>query len=193
MSPSHTLEYKPNNIIITSSIGDVLLHHPKYLYVILTSLGSTSKDLGGGASVLILTLALLRLLTAPAPRTHHVTVSRPWRQPGAAYRPSERSSAHSLSHCVIARDPEKRDRSGSVRDQKTDAYGLQRADVARVLSVALSASSLAEPVPTPENQTMPVSASLRSFAEQRYLTFRSSARPRSIKNRVATVSSQDYM
>ena len=55
------------------------------------------------------------------------------------------------------------------------------------------ASSLAEPVPTPENQTMPDSASLRSFAEQRYLTFRSSVRHRSIKNRVATASSQDYM
>ena len=30
ISPSHTLEYKPDDIIITSSIGDVLLHHPKY-------------------------------------------------------------------------------------------------------------------------------------------------------------------
>ena len=64
ISPSHTLEYKPNDIIITSSIDDVLLHHPKYRVFP----GSTSKDLGGGASVLILTLALLRLLTAAAPR-----------------------------------------------------------------------------------------------------------------------------
>ena len=54
ISPSHTLEYKPDDIIITSSIGYVLLHNPNImrLYVILTSLpGSTSKDLGGGASV----------------------------------------------------------------------------------------------------------------------------------------------
>ena len=31
ISSSLTLEYKPNDIIITSSIGDVLLHHPKFL------------------------------------------------------------------------------------------------------------------------------------------------------------------
>ena len=39
ISPSHTLEYKPNDIIITSSIGDVLLHHPNIIEtnVILTS------------------------------------------------------------------------------------------------------------------------------------------------------------
>ena len=30
ITPSHTLEFKPNDIIITSSIGDVLLHHPKF-------------------------------------------------------------------------------------------------------------------------------------------------------------------
>ena len=96
ISPSHTLEYKPNDIIITLSIGYVLLHNPNIIetYVILTSLpGSTSKDLGGGASVLYNTyLALLRLLTAPAPRNgrldfHHVTVSR-----AAPERSSARSS-----------------------------------------------------------------------------------------------------
>ena len=40
ISPSHTLEYKPNDIIITSSMGYVLLHNPNTLrpYVILTSL-----------------------------------------------------------------------------------------------------------------------------------------------------------
>ena len=65
-----------------------------------------------------------------------------------------------LSRCVIARACE------VPRTQ--DAYGLQRADIARVLSVALSyvASSL---VATPKNQRKPDSASLRSFAEQRYL------------------------
>ena len=33
ISPSHTLEYKPNDITITSSIGDVLLHHPKIVII----------------------------------------------------------------------------------------------------------------------------------------------------------------
>ena len=60
ISPSHTLEYKPNDIIITSSIGYVLLHNPnvieyilllRHLDYIATFPGSTSKDLGGGASV----------------------------------------------------------------------------------------------------------------------------------------------
>ena len=120
------------------------------LYVILYSLpGSTSKDLGGGASVLY--LALLRLLTAPAPRNdfHHVTVSRGH---GARARAP-------LSRCVIARA------CGVRRTQ--DAYGLQRANIARVLSAALSyvASSL---VATPKNQRKPDSASPRSFAKQRY-------------------------
>ena len=65
-----------------------------------------------------------------------------------------------LSRCVIARA------CGVPRTQ--DTYGLQWADIARVLSVALScvASSL---VATPKNQRKPDSASLRSFAEQRYL------------------------
>ena len=133
ISPSHTLEYKPNDIIITSSIGYVLLHNPNiiettrhldYNNIIASFPGSTSKDLGGGASVLY-----LRLLTAPAPRNgrldfHHMTVSR------ARVRAP-------LSRCVIAWA------CGVPRSQ--DAYGLQRADIARVLSVALSyvASSLA--------------------------------------------------
>ena len=78
---------------------------------------------------------------------HDVTVSR-------AMAP-ERSSARSSARCVIARA------CGVPRTQ--DAYGLQRADIARVLSVALSyvASSL---VATPKNQRKPDSASLRSNA-----------------------------
>ena len=77
---------------------------------------------------------------------------RPWRQSARVRAP--------LSRCVIARA------CGVARTQ--DAYCLQRADIARVLSVALSyvASSL---VATPKNQRKPDSASLRSFAEQRYL------------------------
>ena len=183
ISPSHTLEYKPNDIIITSSIGYVLLHNPNIIqtiYVILSSLpGSTSKDLGGGASVLY--LALWRLLTAPAPRNWpsrlppRDCVPRPWRQSARVRAP--------LSRCVIARA------CGVPRTQH--AYGLQRADIARVLSVALSyvTSSL---VATLKNQRKPDSASPRSFAEQRYLyharCVASSARPKSILNRVATVS-----
>ena len=107
------------------------------LYVILTIAsfpGSTSKDLGGGASVLY--LALLRLLTAPAPRNgrldfHHVTVSRG-------------HGARALECALLCRAL--RDRPG-MRGQ--DAYGLQWADIARVLSVALSyvASSLAHARP----------------------------------------------
>ena len=121
ISPSHTLEYKPNDIIITSSIGYVLLHNPNIIETIRHldwlhlhgrwSLGtihvpySTAVILiaryrvsapppqfpsfyhsgrGGAPTVLygiLLYLALLRLLTAPAPRNgrldfHHVTVSR---------------------------------------------------------------------------------------------------------------------
>ena len=34
ISPSHTLEYKPNDIIITSSIGYVLLHNPNIIETI---------------------------------------------------------------------------------------------------------------------------------------------------------------
>ena len=79
-------------------------------------------------------------------------VPRPWRQSARVRAP--------LSRCVIARA------CGVPRTQ--DAYGLQRVDIARVLSVALSyvASSL---VATPKNQRKPDSESLRSFAEQRYL------------------------
>ena len=80
-----------------------------------------------------------------------VDVPRPCRQSARVRAP--------LSRCVIARA------CGVPRTQ--DAYGLQRADIARVFSVALSyASSL---VATPKNQRKPDSASLRSFAEQRYL------------------------
>ena len=71
------------------------------------------------------------------------------------------------------RFPEKRDLEVYVAQ---DAYGLQRADIARVLPVALSyvASSLAEPRPRIRE-----SASLRSSSTLSR-TLRSSARPRSI-------------
>ena len=69
ISPSHTLEYKPNDITITSSIGDVLLHHPNIvIYVILTTRLHLQIFGRWSLGILILTLALLRLHTAPAPR-----------------------------------------------------------------------------------------------------------------------------
>ena len=123
------------------------------IYVILTT-GSTSKDLGGGASVYL----TLRLLMAPAhvmpsrlpPRDRDcVYVSRPWR--GAS--PSVRSNARLF---VALRDRPGHAPCGVPRRGihlevyvAQDAYGLQRADIARVLPVALSyvASSLAEPRP----------------------------------------------
>ena len=125
-STSHTLEYKPNDIIITSSIGDVLLHHPKYLYVISFP-GSTSKDLGGGASVLILTLALPRRRTECCSTTWLCLVVM-------VPAPACAQMRASLSHCVIARamrSPEKGINLEVYVAQ--DAYGLQRADIARVL------------------------------------------------------------
>ena len=128
---------------MTSYIGDVLyITSSKIslrLYVILTSLVPRLhlQRFGRWSLGTILTLALLRLLTAPAPRTycrldfHHATVSR-----GHGVSPSERSNAH-LSVALRGSREE-----GSIwkyiRDQKTDAYGLQRADIVRVLSVALS-------------------------------------------------------
>ena len=124
----------------------------------------------------MLYLALLQLLTALAPRNgrldfHHVTVSR-----GHGARALECALL-----CVITRA------CGVPRTQ--DAYGLQRADIARVLSVAVSyvASSL---VATPKNQRKPDSASLRSFTEQRYLARCVAPRDlaKSILNRVGTVS-----
>ena len=140
ISPSHTLEYKPNDIIITSSIGYVLLHNPNTIetYVILTSLpGSTSKDLGGGASVLY-----PGLLTAPAPRNgcldfHHVTVSY------AAMAPCARAL-----ECSSSRVP------GNPRRLRpaTSRY--------RTRSYPMASSFVA----TPKNQRKPDSASLRSFA-----------------------------
>ena len=84
ISPSHTLEYKPNDIIITSSIGDVLLHHPN---IIASFPGSTSKDLGGGASVLILTLGPGTFAVnyrAGARNAVYVSRREPWRQPQRA-------------------------------------------------------------------------------------------------------------
>ena len=131
ISPSHTLEYKPNDIIITSSIGYVLLHNSNIKTIRhLTSLVPRLhlQRFGRWSLGTIYTGHFLRLLTAPAPRNgrldfHHVTVSRgrPWRQSARVRAP--------LSRCVIARACE------VPRTQ--DAYGLQRADIARVLSVAL--------------------------------------------------------
>ena len=116
-SHSHTLEYKPNDIIIASSIGDVLLHHPKYLYVISLP-GSTSEKLGGGASVLILTLALLRRRTECRLDFHHVTVSRGHMIMVPAPALAWARMHASLSRCVIAR-AEKGDRSGTLLCPKT--------------------------------------------------------------------------
>ena len=122
-STSHTLEYKPNDIIITSSIGDVLLHHPKYLYVISFP-DSTSKDLGGGASVLILTLALPRRRTECRSTTWLCLVVM-------VPAPACAQMRTCLSHCVIARVPRRGINLEVYVAQ--DAYGLQRADIARVL------------------------------------------------------------
>ena len=126
-SPSHTLEYKPNDIIITSSIGDVLLHHPKYQrpYVIWTRL--------------------------------HLQRFGRWSLGTNRMRAS-------MSRCVITqamRGPDSRE-EGSIWNSTWSK--TQRANTARVLPVALSyvASSLAEP-------RLRIFASLRSFAEQRYL------------------------
>ena len=66
ISPSHTLEYKPNDIIITSSIGDVLLHHPKIHIRHLDYQAPPPKI--WEVEPRYLTLALLRLHMAPAPR-----------------------------------------------------------------------------------------------------------------------------
>ena len=125
ISPSHTLEYKPNDIIFTSSIGDALLHHPKYL---ASFPGSTSKDLGGGASVLMLTLAVLRFL--PCRRHvmlsidfHRVTVSRGALECAPLCR-DRLGHAGSREEASIWK---------STWRQAQDAYGLQRADIARVL------------------------------------------------------------
>ena len=116
--------------------------------------GSTSKGLGGGASVLILTLALLRLLTAPTPSN---AVPRDC-VPCAAMAPG----------CMqLHRVPRSRrgihlkvyvSRKQLIKAQH--AYILQRADIACILPVALTyvASSLCGA--TPENQRMPDSASL---------------------------------
>ena len=100
ISTSHTLEYKPNDIIITSSIGDVLLHHPISLRLYVISFpGSSSKDLGGGASVLILTLALPRWCTECRLDFHHVTVSR-----GHVMAPAGPSALEYASLCRALRD-----------------------------------------------------------------------------------------
>ena len=69
--------------------------------------GSTSKDLGGGASALILTLALPRRRTECRLDFHHVTVSRGQIMAPALACTRMRTS---LSRCVIARavrSPEK--------------------------------------------------------------------------------------
>ena len=87
----------------------MLLHHPKYLYVISFP-GSTSKDLGGGASVLILTLALPRRRTECRSTTWLCLVVM-------VPAPACAQMRASLLHCVIARalrSPEKGDQSGSL-------------------------------------------------------------------------------
>ena len=104
ISTSHTLEYKPNDIIITSSIGDVLLHHPKYhrdytsfvprLHLQRFGRWSLGANLDPGTS-------------APAHGLHHVTVSRGQIMAPALACARMRAS---LSRCVIARavrSPEK--------------------------------------------------------------------------------------
>ena len=107
ISPSHTLEYKPNDIIITSSIGYVLLHNPNIIETILASFpGSTSKGLGSGASVLY--LALLRLLTVLSVALSYVAsslVSTPKNQ-RKLDSTSLRSFAEQryLARCVAPRD-----------------------------------------------------------------------------------------
>ena len=136
ISPSHTLKYKPNDIIITSSIGDVLLHHPKYRYVPRLhlqrfrrwSLGTT-LDPGTFA---------VTYRTGARNAFHHVMA------PALA---SARMRA-SLSRCVIARamrGPDSRE-EGAIWESTWPK--TQRADTARVLPVASCvASSLAEPRP----------------------------------------------
>ena len=163
ISPSHTIEYKPNDIIITSSFGDVLLHHPKYRYVPRLhlqrfrrwSLGTT-LDPGTFA---------VTYRTGARNAFHHVTVSR-----GHVMTPALASARMraSLSRCVIARamrGPDSR-QEGAIWESTWPK--TQRADTARVLPVASCvASSLAEPRP---RKRMPDSAS----------TLCSSAKPRSI-------------
>ena len=111
ISTSHTLEYKPNGIIITSSIGDVLLHHPISLRLYVISFpGSSSKDLGGGASVLILTPALPRRRTECRLDFHHVTVSR-----GHVMAPAGPSALEYAPLCRALRDRPGHTESGEGR------------------------------------------------------------------------------
>jgi hypothetical protein len=114
-----------------------------------------------------------------------VTVSR-----GHGASPSERSNAR-LSVAL-------RDRPGHAGSRlprrgidlevyvAQDAYGLQRADIARVLFPWLYPMQTCRA--TPENQRLPDSASLRSFAGQRYLARCVAPRDLGLLNRVATVS-----
>ena len=89
--------------------------------------------MGGGASVLILTLALPRRSLD----FHHVTVSRGTRAP-AGPSASVRLNAR-LSVAVALRDRPGHTESREEIDLEVhDAYGLQRADIVRVLSVALT-------------------------------------------------------
>ena len=85
-------------------------------------------------------------------------VSRPWRQPSV--RSNARLSVALRDRPGHAGSREEGSIWKSTWPKLQDAYGLQRADVARVLPVALSyvASSLAEPRPRIRE-----SASLRSF------------------------------
>ena len=156
ISPSHTLEYKPNDIIITLSIGYMLLHNPNIIETIRHPRSQAPPpkiwEVEHRRGTFAVTDRAGATYVMPSRLPPRDCVPRPWRQSARVRAP--------LSRCVIARACE------VPRTQ--DAYSLQRADIARFLSVALSyvASSL---VATLKNQTKPDSASLRSFAEQRYL------------------------
>ena len=166
ISTSHTLEYKPNDIIITSSKISLRLY-------VISFPGSSSKDLGGGASVLILTLALLRRRTECRLDFQHVTVSRGHIMAPAG--PSVRSNAR-LGLSVALRD---RPESREGRSIWKSTWPLRPA-TSRYRTRSCGA--------TPENQRMPDSASLPSFPEQRYLARCVAPRDLGLLNRVATVS-----
>ena len=141
ISTSHTLEYKPNDIIITSSIGDMLLHHPISLRLYVISF--PSKDLGGGASVLISTLALPRRRTECRLDFHHVTVSR-----GHIMAPA--GPRIHVARCVIARairSPEKGDRSGSLHGPRRLRPATSRYSTRSSRGFNLHVCRLAEPRP----------------------------------------------
>ena len=141
ISPSHTLEYMLNDIIITSSIGDVLLHHPKYHCSLVPRLhlqrfGRWSLGTNRDTRVWHFCGYLSRRRhVMPSKLPPRDCVSRPCH--GAS--PSERASARmraSLSRCVNARamrGPDSRE-EGSIWESTWPK--TQRAGTARVLPVA---------------------------------------------------------